>query len=463
MWIVALICLIVNALKPIHFAAISISIIFLILINPPTLLILKRLKTRRLIELLSIFINLLEILGYTSIIYFLGGMEAAYLTPLYSALIIYIGVVAPRRLTFIVTTICATCFSFIVLMEYFGFLPSFSTFERTNLPFVFQITQLFATNSLLFVVGFISSYAAQILRQSKKRLSEKNFELQKATRYKSEFLANMSHELRTPLNHIIGFTDLLLSRNFGELNAKQDEFLKDVVGSGHHLLSLVNDILDLSKVEAGKMELELAEVRIRELLEGSLVMVKEKALKHHIRLVADLDGLPEVMLVDERKIKQVVCNLLSNAVKFTPVGGEVRLGAKIEEGSELGEYPISGNGNRKWLCVWVSDTGIGLEQQDLARIFNPFEQVEGSASRKYKGTGLGLSLSRRMVELHTGAIWAESSGAGKGSTFRFAVPVLDALEISNDCVDTLQAGADSSAACFLLKRDSETNSRSVAV
>jgi signal transduction histidine kinase len=151
-------------------------------------------------------------------------------------------------------------------------------------------------------------------------------------------------------------------------------------------------------------------------------MIKEKSLKQNIRLAVDVDGLPEMLRVDERKMKQVVYNLLSNAVKFTPTGGEVHVGAKIEEGSALRQCPISGNGNGKWLSVWVSDTGIGLEQQDLARIFNPFEQVEGSASRKYQGTGLGLALTRRMVELHSGAIWAESGGAGKGSTFRLVVP-----------------------------------------
>ena len=156
-----------------------------------------------------------------------------------------------------------------------------------------------------------------------------------ASRAKSEFLANMSHELRTPLNHIIGFTELVLSRSFGELTAEQEEFLKDVLGSSRHLLSLINDVLDLSKVEAGRMELELSAVHIRELLENSLVMVKEKALKHQLRLAVELDGVPEQLLADERKIKQVLYNLLSNAVKFTPAGGEVRLGAAILEAAQL--------------------------------------------------------------------------------------------------------------------------------
>ena len=248
---------------------------------------------------------------------------------------------------------------------------------------------------------------------------------EQASRAKSEFLANMSHELRTPLNHIIGFTELVLSRSVGELTEEQDEYLKDVMGSSRHLLSLINDVLDLAKVEAGKMELELSEVRIRELLENSLVMVKEKALRQQLRLGVELDGTPELLLADERKLKQVVYNLLSNAVKFTPAGGEVRLGARVMEASELGHYPEASelNGDLKWLSLWVADTGIGLERKQLERIFKPFEQVESSLSRKFQGTGLGLALTRKMVELHGGAIWVESQGAGAGSTFRFAIPM----------------------------------------
>ena len=239
-------------------------------------------------------------------------------------------------------------------------------------------------------------------QEREKALQKAKAESDQASRAKSEFLANMSHELRTPLNHIIGFTDLVLSRSFGELTAEQEEFLNDVLGSSRHLLSLINDVLDLSKVEAGKMQLELSEVRIRELLENSLVMVKEKALKHQLRLGVELDGVPERLLADERKFKQVVYNLLSNAVKFTPAGGEVRLGAAIQEAAQLRGCPISTEGHAKWLSVWVVDTGIGIEPQDLRRVFNPFEQVEGSLSRKHQGTGLGLSLTRRMVELHRG-------------------------------------------------------------
>lgn len=257
-----------------------------------------------------------------------------------------------------------------------------------------------------------------------------------ASRSKSAFLANMSHELRTPLNAILGFSELLLDGDSGELNPTQKEYLGDVLESSRHLLSLINDILDLSKVEAGKMELEVREVFLRALLEGSLVMVKEKALKHGIELSTELDGVPEVVAGDERKLKQVVFNLLSNAVKFTADGGRVTIRADLlprangdwvrNDGKKLpfpGDEGTQLAGRKNWVWVTVKDTGIGIQEEDLERIFEPFEQVEGSASRQFQGTGLGLSLTRRMVELHGGRIWAESEGLGKGSTFSFLIPV----------------------------------------
>ncbi len=339
-----------------------------------------------------------------------------------------------------------------ILANLIFFIPSvcFLLFEPRLLFFTTYSADLklrFIPSYLVVLAyAFIFEYMRKVSDQS---LNDRNFELEKvvaeltqtkedlisskmaaenASKAKSEFLASMSHELRTPLNHIIGFTDLVLSRDFGGLTAEQEEFLKDVLSSSRHLLALINDVLDLSKVEAGKMQLDLAEVRVRELLVNSLVMVKEKSLKQAIRLSVEADGLPEWVQVDERKLKQVVYNLLSNAVKFTLAGGEVRLGAKVMEASELRHLSAAGDGNghSRWLSVWVADTGIGMEGKDLERIFNPFEQVEGSTSRKYQGTGLGLALTRRMVELHGGAIWAESGGAEKGSTFRLAIPLREA-------------------------------------
>ena len=265
---------------------------------------------------------------------------------------------------------------------------------------------------------------------------------EEANRSKSEFLANMSHELRTPLNHIIGFTELTVDKTFGELNEIQEEYLNDVLNSSRHLLSLINDILDLSKVEAGKLELNAAEVNPTTLLESSLTMIKEKAMKHGIQLLTHKDNIPETISADERKLKQILFNLLSNAAKFTPDGGQIIV--KLQQvdravssdlwGEELNNAPVSenqraGNGQAagviadKYLEFSVSDTGIGIEHVDQGRIFDPFEQVDGSASRKYQGTGLGLSLTKKLVELHGGKIIVESQGKDKGSTFRFAIPI----------------------------------------
>ena len=244
---------------------------------------------------------------------------------------------------------------------------------------------------------------------------------EKASKAKSEFLANMSHELRTPLNHIIGFTDLVLNNKCGELNEVQSEYLTDVRESSYHLLSLINEILDLSKVEAGKLELQLGSVNLRELLENSLTMIQEKAIKHGINLSNHLNGIPDTITADELKLKQIIYNLLSNAVKFTPDGGNISITARPSELNRPHFSTASSNGNGG-LEISVSDTGIGLDSKDLDRIFSPFEQVENSKNRKFQGTGLGLSLTKNLVELHGGIIWAESKGAGRGSAFRFVIP-----------------------------------------
>ena len=231
-----------------------------------------------------------------------------------------------------------------------------------------------------------------------------------ANRAKSHFLANMSHELRTPLNAVIGFSEILSDKTFGELNERQARYIGNIMKSGVHLLELINDILDLSKVEAGKLELELSMVKIKGLLENSLIMVKEKALKHGISL--DLD-VPDELLdlevrADERKLKQIMFNLLSNAVKFTPDGG----GIEVKVGGEGEEFLIS-----------VADTGIGINPEDQERIFNTFEQVDSTYSRDQQGAGLGLALTKSLIEVHGGRIWIESQGEGKGSTFVFVIPL----------------------------------------
>jgi signal transduction histidine kinase len=269
------------------------------------------------------------------------------------------------------------------------------------------------------------------------RVSERTKDLQNAqqqaeaaNRAKSTFLANMSHELRTPLNATIGFTDVVLSKSSGPLNGEQEEYLGYVLQSSRHLLDLINDILDLSKVEADKMEIDLSDVTICNLLNNCLAMVKELAHRSGVQLREEFaEDLPVTVRIDERKLKQVIYNLLSNGIKFTPAGESVTISARCS--SHISELPqtiqekLSENSTvtRQYLLFSVSDTGLGLKQEDLERIFNPFEQADNTDTRDFEGTGLGLALTRKLLELHGGAIWAESAGLGKGSAFHFVLPV----------------------------------------
>jgi GAF domain-containing protein len=242
-------------------------------------------------------------------------------------------------------------------------------------------------------------------------IQQKGRELEVANRHKSEFLANMSHELRTPLNAIIGFSEVLLQGIFGPLNDKQREYQDDVLTSGKHLLTLINDILDLSKIEAGRMELEPTTFTMAAALDSGFTIVRERAARHGITLRAELPkDLPPVE-ADERKVKQILYNLLSNAVKFTPDGGRVEVRASAQDGE---------------LRIDVRDTGIGIAPEDQARVFEEFRQVGRERSRE--GTGLGLTLTKRFVELHGGRLWLESE-PGKGSTFSFTLPLRRPAEV----------------------------------
>ena len=232
-------------------------------------------------------------------------------------------------------------------------------------------------------------------------------QLEAANRHKSEFLANMSHELRTPLNAVIGFSEVLQEKMFGDLNDKQAEYVRDILSSGRHLLSLINDILDLSKVEAGRMELELAPFHLPSTLEATLTLLRERAMRHGIALGLKVDDRLDELVADERKVRQVVLNLLSNAVKFTSEGGQVEVRAVLED---------------SLVRVSVSDTGNGIALEDQSRVFEAFSQVGTDDARKHEGTGLGLTLTRRFVELHGGEISVESA-VGKGSTFAFTLPL----------------------------------------
>ena len=262
-------------------------------------------------------------------------------------------------------------------------------------PEITSLLQTFASQCVLAIRN------AHLFRE----IESKSRELEAASRHKSEFLANMSHELRTPLNAIIGFSEVLSERLFGELNEKQAEYLNDIQTSGQHLLSLINDILDLSKIEAGKMELELSAFDLPTTIDNALTLVRERAGRRGIALHRTLDERLGQIHGDERKIRQVLLNLLSNAIKFTPEGGRIEVGAQAVNGA---------------IEVSVSDTGVGITPEDQQVVFEEFRQV-GTADKKVEGTGLGLALSRKFIELHGGRIWVKSQ-VGRGSTFTFSVP-----------------------------------------
>ena len=264
-------------------------------------------------------------------------------------------------------------------------------------PEVVDVLKTFATQSALAIQN------ARLFRE----IADKSRQLEAASRHKSEFLANMSHELRTPLNAIIGFSEVLAERMFGELNEKQDEYLKDIYASGQHLLSLINDILDLSKIEAGRMELELTDFDLPSAIDNALILVRERASRRGITLGHTIDERLGTIRGDERKVKQVLLNLLSNALKFTPEGGRIDVSAA-----------------RAWTAsaeISVTDTGVGIAPEDQEAVFEEFRQV-GTADKKVEGTGLGLALSRKFIELHGGRIWVKSQ-VGHGSTFTFTLPV----------------------------------------
>ena len=258
-----------------------------------------------------------------------------------------------------------------------------------------DLLETFASQSALALLN------AQLFRE----LKEQSLELELASRHKSEFLASMSHELRTPLNAVLGFSEVLLERMFGELNERQEEYLHDIHSSGRHLLELLNEILDLSKIEAGKMALEYSSIDLRSLLDDAAAMLRERAATQGVDLSVDVADDIDVVHSDVLRLKQIVLNLMTNAVKFTGAGGSVVVRAR-RRGADVD--------------ITVTDSGIGVPEADQQRIFESFQQG-GRGSSREEGTGLGLTLSKRLVELLGGRMWLESK-VGVGSTFGFSIP-----------------------------------------
>lgn len=253
------------------------------------------------------------------------------------------------------------------------------------------------------------------LAKSYEEVKQARISAEIALRAKNDFIGCMSHELRTPLNAILGFTDLISSDHYGELNSTQRQYLGHVTESGELLLTLVNNILDFANA-GSNMDLKLSAIDLNDILRLGEAMIKDKITKRNLSLSKTIEGLPGPIMADPPKLRQILYNLLSNAVKFTPDCGEVILKAGVVRNEIKGV-------KTDMIEVAVADTGIGLESKDLERIFNPFEQLEALMTRQYDGAGLGLFVAKKFVELHGGRIWAESQGKGKGSVFRFVIPV----------------------------------------
>jgi signal transduction histidine kinase/CheY-like chemotaxis protein len=309
--------------------------------------------------------------------------------------------------------------------------------DRSRLPAMVSVTAL--RDDLETIIGYLligtdNTARKQIeeeRRRLERRLRDQNTELERANRMKSEFLASMSHELRTPLNAIMGFSEVLTDGLMGEMPHQQRALLGNIFSSGEHLLALINDILDLSKVEAGQMLLDLEPVQMSSLFQSSLSIVKEKAAARRIQLKLDAaEGLGSIQ-ADRRKIKQIVHNLLSNAVKFTQDGGAVTLSASRVPRAEVGQpratwpgrtFPLADSEFTEFIRITVTDSGIGIPSEGWERLFQPFSQIDTGLARRFEGTGLGLALVKLLVELHGGAVAAES-GEGEGSCFTVWLPV----------------------------------------
>jgi signal transduction histidine kinase/ActR/RegA family two-component response regulator len=393
---------------------IAVAVLLLLLIGLPALAILRRLPQRA-FWVYSFAVHATELLAYTAVIHFCGGIEAAFLTGIYAAMTAYVGIVLPRPWPFRVALASAAALGALVLLEHQGLLAHRPLVPHAHLPPVIQGVSYCLSIAILFVVAYLATQGADTIRRGKDSLRQQNVALQAATadaihsdRLKSEFLATMSHEIRTPLNGVIGMTSLLLNT---PLNEDQRIQVDTIRTSGQALLEIISDILDLSKVDAGAIELDASPFDIRSCCQDAISIVKGTADAKNVALSAEFSSnLPRALLGDFSRLRQILLNLIGNAVKFT------------DRGTVLLAVSGTAEQERFLLTARVEDTGVGISESEASRLFRPFVQVDSSRTRRFKGTGLGLTISKRLAELMGGDIQYRPRPGG-GSIFELEVPL----------------------------------------
>ena len=414
----AFIASLVGAISNLEFLGISSAVVFLIILGAAALPVYRRIYDRRLYEFFTILFSAGEIFGYTVIIYFSGGVYAGYLSLLYVFLIVYAGVAAPKRYPFIFAGISCVLYDAMVLLQYRDILPNLSYYSA-DWPVSGPAVRVFLLNFMLLVIAFISSNTSNILKKGREKLREQNDKLNRmvdqlrlakeaadeASHTKSRFLANMSHEIRTPMTGLLGMIELLLKT---ELSAKQRSYAEASFRSGRSLLAIINGVLDLSKIEEGKLILSNVPFPIRDVMEDAVELFAETAPSKGIDLSAYVSpAVPLNLIGDPQRIKQILTNLIGNAIKFT-AQGEVSARVRV----------LGVPGSEATLRFEVKDTGIGIPSEYQSSIFDTFVQADETTTRKYGGTGLGLAIVQRLVKLMGGRVGLESN-AGQGSLFWF--------------------------------------------
>jgi len=398
------------------FVGFSFSAAFLVLMNLPILWIVKFISRRSTYEVFSLGVNVFEIIGYTGMVYFAGGVRGTYLILCYPSLITYVGITAPSRYPFIIAGICALAFSGMAILEHMGILPH----QNLLIPYHYSLANIILIiviiTASLYVVAFISAFTSLLLKKNRNRLKrqneelersrlllsksaeqlkEKNYQLQISERLKSEFLANMSHEIRTPMNGVIGFTDMLLETT---LSDTQLDYTKTIQRCGLSLLTLINDILDLSKIEAGELLFEEKDFDPELIAYDVCDMIRPLLGNNPVEIICHIgDEVPSYVKGDPLRFRQVLINLMANASKFVE-SGEIELSFDAE--TETDEKML--------FHIKVRDTGIGISGDKLESIFQAFQQADGSTTRQYGGSGLGLSICKRISRIMNGDVWAVS-------------------------------------------------------